>query len=110
VWVVFQPHRYSRTQALASEFGESFAEADRVVLMEVYSAGETPVPGVTGKTVVDEILRTNARARVAYLPRRAEIGAFVAGSARAGDLVFTMGAGDVTSLGEEIIRALSGEA
>lgn len=110
VWVIFQPHRYSRTQALAIEFGESFSEADRVILMEVYSAGETPVPGVTGKTVVDEILRMNARARVAYLPHRAEIGAFVARSARAGDLVFTMGAGDVTSLGEEIMRALSGEA
>lgn len=109
VWVVFQPHRYSRTEALAAEFGAAFTDADRVVLMEVYSAGETPIPGVTGKTVVDEILRSDARSRVAYLPHRSEIPAFIARFARAGDLVLTMGAGDVTSLGEEIVRALSEE-
>jgi UDP-N-acetylmuramate--alanine ligase len=110
VWVVFQPHRYSRTEALAADFGSAFGEADRVILMEVYSAGETPIPGVTGKTVVDEILLSDARARVAYLPHRAEIPDFIARSVRTGDLVLTMGAGDVTALGPEIVRALREEA
>lgn len=106
VWVVFQPHRYSRTEALAADFGRAFAGADRVVLMEVYSAGETPIPGVTGKTLVDQILLTDPRSRVAYLPHRSEIPVFLARSVRDGDLVITMGAGDVTALGPEILRGL----
>jgi UDP-N-acetylmuramate--alanine ligase len=106
VWVVFQPHRYSRTEALAADFGSAFGEADRVILMEVYSAGETPIPGVTGKTLVDEILLSDSRARVSYLPHRSEIPDFLTRSVRAGDLVLTMGAGDVTALGPEIVRAL----
>ncbi len=110
VWVVFQPHRYSRTQALAQEFGASFGQADRVVFTEVYSAGETPIPGVTGKTLVKEILRCDARTRVAYLPHQADIPRFIARSARPGDLVLTMGAGDVTALGPQIVRALREEA
>ena len=110
VWVVFQPHRYSRTEALAADFGSAFGEADRVILMEVYSAGETPIPGVTGKTVVDEILLADARSRVAYLPHRSEIPDFLARFVRTGDLVLTMGAGDVTALGPEIVRVLREEA
>lgn len=106
VWVVFQPHRYSRTEALAADFGSAFGEADRIILMEVYSAGETPIPGVTGKTLVDEILLSDSRARVSYLPHRSEIPGFLTRSVRAGDLVLTMGAGDVTALGPEIVRAL----
>lgn len=110
VWVVFQPHRYSRTEALASEFGRAFGDADRVILTEVYSAGETPIPGVTGKTIVDEILLSDARTRVAYLPHPADIPPFLSRSVRDGDLILTMGAGDVTALGPEIVRALSGES
>lgn len=109
VWVVFQPHRYSRTAALAAEFGEAFGDADRLVLMEVYSAGEVPVPGVTGKTIVDEVLRFDPRTRVAYLPHPAEIPRYLAKSVRSGDLVLTMGAGDVTLVGPEIMRALGWE-
>ncbi|HET6497491.1 MAG TPA: UDP-N-acetylmuramate--L-alanine ligase [Coriobacteriia bacterium] len=109
VWAVFQPHRYSRTAALAAEFGGAFGDADRLVLMEVYSAGEAPVPGVTGKTIVDEVLRSDPRTRVAYLPHPAEIPRYLATSVRSGDLVLTMGAGDVTALGPEIMRALGGE-
>ena len=109
VWAVFQPHRYSRTAALAAEFGAAFGDADRLVLMEVYSAGEAPVPGVTGKTIVDEILQSNPRSRVAYLPHPAEIPRYLAQSVRSGDLVLTMGAGDVTALGPEIMLALGRE-
>ena len=106
-WVLFQPHRYSRTEALADEFGQAFGDADVVVLMDVYSAGEVPIPGVTGKTIVDSVLRRDGRARVAWLPHRADVAEYLARNLRKGDLVFTMGAGDVTSLGAEIIRALS---
>lgn len=108
-WVLFQPHRYSRTEAFADEFGASFADADGVVLMDVYSAGEVPIPGVTGKQIVDSVLRTNRRARVAWLPHRSDIPEFFVRHLRYGDLLLTMGAGDVTSMGPEIVRALSGE-
>lgn len=106
VWVVFQPHRYSRTAFLAREFGAAFHDADRLVLMDVYSAGEPPIPGVSGKTVLDEVLLDDAHAQVAYFPHRAAIGAYVADRARPGDIVITMGAGDVTTMGPEIVRAL----
>ncbi len=106
IWAIFQPHRYSRTQALVDDFAEAFAEADRLVLMDVYSAGETPIPGVSGKSLVDAVLARHPRTRVAWLPRRAEVPAFIARSVRPGDLVLTMGAGDVTMVGPEIVRAL----
>jgi UDP-N-acetylmuramate--alanine ligase len=107
IWVLFQPHRYSRTAALAGDFGEAFDEADRVVLMDVYSAGETPIPGVNGKTLVESILRHNGRARVTWLPHRADVAEYLSSQVRSGDLVLTMGAGDVTALGPEIVRVLS---
>lgn len=106
IWVIFQPHRYSRTEALGAEFGAAFADADRVVLMDVYSAGETPIPGVSGKTVLDALLLDDARAQAAYFPHRVDIEGYVAERARRGDLVMTMGAGDVTTIGPELVRAL----
>lgn len=106
VWVVFQPHRYSRTAALGREFGEAFGDADHVVLMDVYSAGEPPIPGVSGKTVVTETLRSAPRTQLAYFPHRDDIEGYLADRVRAGDLVMTMGAGDVTTLGPGIVRAI----
>jgi UDP-N-acetylmuramate--alanine ligase len=110
VWVVFQPHRYTRTAALSREFGDAFVSADRIVLLDVYSAGEAPIPGVSGKTIVDELLRAHPRARLAYFPHRSVTASFVAERARPGDMVLTMGAGDVTTIGPEIVRALSERA
>jgi UDP-N-acetylmuramate--alanine ligase len=106
VWVVFQPHRYSRTAALGDDFANAFGDADTVVLMDVYSAGEAPIPGVTGKTVLDALLLHHPRARAAYFPHRSDVAGYVASRVRAGDLVMTMGAGDVTTMGPEIVRAL----
>ena len=106
VWVVFQPHRYTRTQALGVEFGAAFADADHVVLMDVYSAGETPIPGVSGKSVLDSLLLNAPRSHVAYFPHRADVHDYVADRVRDGDLVMTMGAGDVTTIGGELVRAL----
>jgi UDP-N-acetylmuramate--alanine ligase len=106
IWVVFQPHRYTRTAALGSAFGDAFTSADRVVLMDVYSAGETPLPGVSGKTVLDSMLLRHPRTRAAYFPHRGDVPGYLADRARDGDLVMTMGAGDVTTMGPEIVRAL----
>lgn len=107
ILVVFQPHRYSRTAAFGPEFGASFGDADQVVLMDVYGAGETPIPGVSGKTVLDALIDHDARSQVAYFPHRGDIHDYVAARARRGDLVLTMGAGDVTTVGPELARALA---
>ncbi|MCE5204321.1 MAG: UDP-N-acetylmuramate--L-alanine ligase [Coriobacteriales bacterium] len=106
VWVVFQPHRYSRTAALGREFGKAFSDADRIVCMDVYSAGEAPIPGVSGKTVVDAVLDADHRAQVAYFPHRADVCGYLVTRMREGDLVLTMGAGDVTTLAGELVQAL----
>lgn len=109
VIVLFQPHRYSRTAALCDEFADAFAEADRTVLMDVYSAGESPIPGVSGKTVLDAVLHKHPRTQTTYLPHRADIVPYMRTRLRAGDLVMTMGAGDVTALGPELVAVLDDE-
>ena len=105
--VLFQPHRYSRTEALAADFGDAFSDADRVAFMDVYSAGEPPIPGVSGKTLLEELLEQHPRAQVAYLPHRGDVVTFLASRCRPGDLVLTMGAGDVTAVGPELVRELA---
>lgn len=107
LWVVFQPHRYSRTEALAGQFGDAFGGVDRLVLLDVYSAGEAPIPGVSGKTVADAVLRRHPRTHLAYFPHRADAAGYIAERTRPGDVVMTMGAGDVTTVGPEIVRALT---
>jgi len=104
VLVVFQPHRYSRTQELATDFGPALAGADVVVVSEVYAAGETPIPGVTGRLVADAAAA--AGAEVSYVPHRADLGAEVARSARRGDVVLMLGAGDITLVADEVAARL----
>jgi UDP-N-acetylmuramate--alanine ligase len=105
---VFQPHLYSRTRFFARQLGEALAVADVVVVTDVYGAREDPEPGVSGKLVVDAVLATEPRRRVAYLPKRGDVPDYVSNVARSGDLVLTIGAGDVTMLGTEIVRRLEG--
>jgi UDP-N-acetylmuramate--alanine ligase len=103
---VFQPHRYSRTAVFGDDFGASFADADSVVVTDVYGAGEQPVPGITGKLVADAVCKRLPGRPVAYLPHRDELIAYLAGSLRRGDALVTLGAGDVTSVGEELLQRL----
>lgn len=104
---VFQPHRYSRLAALAPEFGSSFGDADVLVVTDVYSAGETPIPGISGKAVVDAVLVADPTRSVAYLPRREDLVAYLVGRLRPGDLCLTLGAGDLTTLPDELQAALA---
>jgi UDP-N-acetylmuramate--alanine ligase len=104
VVAVFQPHLFSRTRDFAAEFGEALGAADVVVVMDVYAAREDPVPGVTGLLVAAAVPLPPEAVR--YEPSWASVPAAVAALARAGDLVLTMGAGDVTMLGPEILSAL----
>jgi UDP-N-acetylmuramate--alanine ligase len=106
VIAVFQPHRYSRTQALHEDFGASFKEADRIVITDVYGAGEQPVPGVTGKLISDAVCAHLPGRAVAYLPHHGELVTYLRASTRPGDALLTLGAGDISALGEELLRAV----
>lgn len=110
VHVVFQPHRYSRaklfTEVLHNEFGSAFDGADTVTFMEVYPAGETPIPGVTGKTFLNVVLDHEGHPQAEYVPRRLEVPAHVADLVGPGDVVLTLGAGDVTEIGSLILDEL----
>lgn len=103
---VFQPHRYSRTHALWRELGESLIEADVVVVTDVYGADQDPIPGVTGKLVVDGISRAAPGKRIVYLPHRSDVVRFLEREVREGDLVVTMGCGDVWMLGDAALERI----
>ncbi|MCL2437610.1 MAG: UDP-N-acetylmuramate--L-alanine ligase [Coriobacteriia bacterium] len=102
--VVFQPHRYSRTQAFEREFGSAFDSADVIILTDIFSSGETPIPGVSGRTVVNSILNYDPDAQVVWLPRKQSLPDYLCSHTRPGDLLITMGAGDVTGVGPEFVR------
>jgi UDP-N-acetylmuramate--alanine ligase len=106
VVAVFQPHRYTRTQAMWRALGQSLRWADVVLVTDVYGAGEQPIPGVTGKLVVESLAEAAPGKRVIYLPRRSDVAAFLAREVRDGDLVLTLGAGDITMVGEETLERL----
>jgi UDP-N-acetylmuramate--alanine ligase len=106
VIAIFQPHLFSRTRLFAADFGAALGQADEVLVLDVYAAREDPEPGVTGKLISDAV----PGGRAQFLPDRARIPAAVAGLAKPGDLVLTMGAGDVTQLGPLIVAALRDRA
>ena len=103
---VFQPHRYSRTKAFQDDFGSAFADADRVVVTDVYGAGEQPEPGVSGKLIADSVCLHLPGRPVAYLPHRVDLATYLEHIARPGDALLTMGAGDITTLGDEMLQRL----
>jgi UDP-N-acetylmuramate--alanine ligase len=103
VVAVFQPHRYSRTAAVWSQFADAFGDADVVVITDVYAAGEQPVPGVTGKLIADAVANTQPETMVLYVPDRESLATQVAALLRPGDLCITLGAGDLTTLADELL-------
>ncbi len=103
--VVFQPHRYSRTQMLWDEFGKAFANADELYLTEIYPAGEEPIEGVNSELIRGAILKHNGR-DVRVVSRFEEIPSAVVKNLRHGDIVLTLGAGDVYKLGPQILKTI----
>lgn len=102
--VVFQPHRYSRTKALLEEFGGAFFLADRVIVTDIYAAGEKRLNGVNGSTVADALVR-HGHPAVTYQPDMAAIPALLRELLQPGDILVTLGAGDVWKLGDELVRS-----
>ena len=105
ILVVFQPHLFSRTQELGKEMGQALAAADGSLVLDIYPAREDPIPGVTSELIIDAARA--AGADVTPVHDKADVASVVAGMAKAGDLVLTMGAGDVTDLGPLILDRLA---
>ncbi len=102
VVAVFQPHRYTRTAAQAGAFGTAFGDADVVVVTDVYGAGEPPIPGVSGRLVAEAVAAADPSRPLVYAPDRAGLVATLSGLLEAGDLCLTLGAGDLTTLPDEL--------
>ena len=106
VVTVFQPHRYTRTHYLRQEFLTAFNQADVLVVLDIYAAGEPPIPGVTARDLAEGI-QAHGHRDVTYLEgERARIIDHLIEITRPGDLVLTLGAGDVGQLGPELLRRL----
>jgi UDP-N-acetylmuramate--alanine ligase len=103
--VIFQPHRYTRTRDLFEEFLTAFEGADRLVLTEIYPAGEDPIPGVTGEALYQAIKR-KGHLDVQFIPDKNDIVEHLVGELESGDMALTLGAGDIYKIGEALIEGL----
>lgn len=101
--VIFQPHRYSRTRDLLFEFAASFSDADVLYLMDIYAAGEKPIEGVNAVSILLAV-KENGLNDVTYIPDRKALISYISDRLRPGDVVLTLGAGDVWKLGEELLK------
>jgi UDP-N-acetylmuramate--alanine ligase len=110
VITVFQPHRYSRTRHLLSDFLTAFYQSDVLIVMDIYAAGEAPIPGVHARDLADGIAAHGHREVLYMGSDRAAIVDYLCESTRAGDLVLTLGAGDVGQLGGELLRRLDDDS
>lgn len=102
--VLFQPHRYTRARDCFKEYGKCFDAADQVIMTDIYGAGEDPIPGVTAEALFREI-QDNSKSKITYVPRES-LASHSASFSRPFDLIVTLGAGDITQLGPEILHSL----
>jgi UDP-N-acetylmuramate--alanine ligase len=98
----FQPHRYSRTMILKDDFATAFDVADKVIITDIYAASEAPIQGISGKTIADLL----PPAKTTYIEKKELIAATLAPELRAGDIVLTLGAGDIYTVGKELLSRL----
>ncbi len=102
----FQPHRYSRTKLLQDEFAAAFDCADKLYFTDIYSAGEAPIEGITGRLLPEKVLSHDAQKDVQYIERLEDLPEVLYREARPGDMIFTMGAGTIYQAGERLIRMI----
>ncbi|HLI64142.1 MAG TPA: cyanophycin synthetase, partial [Terriglobales bacterium] len=107
--VIFQPHRYTRTQSLLDDFATAFHDADSVLVLDIYPASEPPIPGITGKLVAERIRQGDSKP-ARYVPSFAEAAELAAGAARSGDMILTLGAGSIWQLAPQVLHALESRA
>ena len=103
--VIFQPHRYTRTKLLAEKFGKVFFDADRVIVNDVYAANEQPIIGISGKTIFNEIEKAS-HSHIKYIPSKNNTLNYLYEIIQSGDIIITMGAGDIWTIGQELAKQL----
>jgi len=103
VVAVFQPNRFNRMAVMWPDYADAFVQADVVVLTDIFASGTEPIPGVTGKLVVNAVLDAHPHTRVIWLPRRHDLIDFVARELREGDVCISMGCGDIASFPSEVL-------
>ncbi len=108
LFVLFQPHRYTRTRDLMDEFATSFRDTDFLILLDVYPAGERPIEGISSATLLEKI-KKNGRNNALFVKNKDEAVNHIISNMRKGDLLLTLGAGDVWKIGDEILRRLRSE-
>jgi UDP-N-acetylmuramate--alanine ligase len=104
---VFQPHRYTRTKLLLDEFGKCFSDVDTLIITDIYPAGEKPIENITAHSIVDSI-RNNGDTQVSYLPKE-NLVEYLLKTTRWGDLLITLGAGDITKISDELAQKFIGK-
>ncbi len=104
VVAVFQPNRFNRMAVMSPAYRDAFVDADLVVLTDIYPSGTTPIPGVTGKLVVNAVLDAHPATRLAWMPRRSDLVEYLAKELRVGDVCISMGCGDIASLPDELLQ------
>ena len=102
VVAVFQPNRFNRMAVMSLSYRDAFVDADLVVLTDIYASGTAPIPGVTGKLVVNAVLDAHPTTRLAWMPRRSDLVDYLARELRDGDVCISMGCGDIAALPDEI--------
>lgn len=105
--VVFQPHRYSRTEQLWNTFGDAFVNADVLFVTGIYSSGESPRPGISGELIADVVRQNHPDQDVRYVEDLADLPSVVVPELQAGDLCMTLGAGDLTAMPDVLIADLA---
>jgi UDP-N-acetylmuramate--alanine ligase len=105
--VAFQPHRYSRTAYLFRDFAHALLGADEIIVTDIYAAGEVPLPGVRAESIVECVRDLDAAKQVTYLPKTADVLAYLQRTLGSGDLALTLGAGDIGGVAHELAAALS---
>ena len=101
---LFQPHRYTRTKLLLRQYGRAFIQADKLIVTDVYSAGEDPIPGVSGQLIADKVKEMTGQ-DVTYIPDKNDLVRYLKENSRPLDLIITMGAGDIYQVGERYLAA-----
>lgn len=104
IYAIFQPHRYTRTKLLAEEFGTAFFDADEVIVTKLYSAGEEPIPNVSSELIVSALNKNNVN--VKYIEKKEEVVDYLLYKLVPGDLVITIGAGDINKVSHELYKAM----
>ncbi len=105
VFAVFQPNRFNRMSEIWRDYADCFTDADVVVVTDIYASGTQPIPGVTGKLVVNAVLDAHPRSHVVWMPKREDLVRYLAQHLRRGDLCLSMGCGDIAGLPDEILAA-----